>query len=315
MTERRLLNTAALAVGLASGVFIGRTGLVGLGMLRRMIYGLRQPFWRIPADLGLPVESTTFTAADGVELQGWFIPVESSASAPAITLVHGWPWNRCGNQAGSLPLPDATVDLLPLAQALHTAGYHVLMFDLRNHGLSDARPPVTFGLAEARDLVAAVAWLRARPEVDGDRLGLIGFSMGANTVLYGLREVQPVRAAVLVQPVRANTYAEKLVTTSLGPAGAAMLRMAEPIYRAFGGPPLDTIDPTGAAALSGETATLFLQGDGDPWGSVDEVRAMVEASPGSRPLLTVPSTDRFQGYQYVCERPGEVLAFLGETLA
>ena len=60
------------------------------------------------------------------------------------------------------------------------------MFDLRNHGESAAHPPVTFGQSEADDLLGALAYLSARPDVDPARLAAIGFSMGANAILYAL---------------------------------------------------------------------------------------------------------------------------------
>ena len=52
--------------------------------------------------------------------------------------VHGWLWNRLGNVAGQVPVPDKDVDFLPAAEALHAAGYHVLLFDLSNHGAAVA---------------------------------------------------------------------------------------------------------------------------------------------------------------------------------
>jgi len=296
------------------GIFAGRIGVLGAKLTQLMIYGRRLPLWRSPAELGMHAESVEFFAEDGVGLRGWFLRASGDASAPTIVFVHGWPWNRCGNLAGQLPIPDATVDFLEPAQALHAAGFHVLLFDLRNHGLSDAHPPVTFGLHEARDLQAAVAFLRTRGDVDSQRIGLIGYSMGANTVLYALPQIQPIRAAVLIQPVRIATFARNFAAANLGFVGPFLLQLSEPFYRAFGGPPLNAIDPTGAAALAGETTLLFIQGDGDPWGSIAEVRQMAEAAPRARPLVAVPSSDRYGGYQYVGEHSAEIIAYFREIL-
>jgi pimeloyl-ACP methyl ester carboxylesterase len=314
MVEDRTRSAVALAAGLASGIVVGRIGLIGAQLTRLMLYGRRQPPWQIPHDLGLPAASVEFTAEDGVGLRGWLIPAHADRPAPAIVFVHGWPWNRCGNLAGQTCIPDATVDLLGPARALVDAGYHVLLFDLRNHGQSDARPPVTFGLHEARDLRAAVAFLRARADVDRERIGLVGYSMGANTVLYALPDIQPIPAAVVVQPVRVGRFAQRFSAAVIGPAGPLLLRLAEPLYQALGGPALDSIDPTGVAALAGDTRLLFVQGDGDPWGSAEETRAMVDAAPHAS-LELVPSSDRYAGYQYVGEQGDRIAGFFKEAFA
>ena len=41
-------------------------------------------------------------------LRGWFMRSAGvpSSLAPAVVFVHGWPWNRLGNRAGSSLLPD-----------------------------------------------------------------------------------------------------------------------------------------------------------------------------------------------------------------
>ena len=47
-------------------------------------------------------------------------------------------WNRLGNVAGQTAVPDRDVDFLPATKALHDAGYHVLPYDWRGHGESEA---------------------------------------------------------------------------------------------------------------------------------------------------------------------------------
>src|SRR6266540_1832525 len=161
-------DRSTFALGLALGIATGRIGYPAAFLTRLMITSARQPFWRRPADVGLQAEDVVFPSDDG------------GTPAPAIVFVHGWPWNRLGNLAGQSLLPDRNVDFLEPARALAQAGFHVLLFDLRNHGQSDAAWPVTFGVQEARDFVGAVAMLRKRPDVDRRRIGAIGYSMGGN---------------------------------------------------------------------------------------------------------------------------------------
>ena len=57
-------------------------------------------------------------------------------------------------------------------------GYGVLLFDRRGEGESEGDPN-TLGSAGARDLEAALAFLRGRPDVDPDRIGGLGLRSGA----------------------------------------------------------------------------------------------------------------------------------------
>jgi uncharacterized protein len=305
-----------LILGVGLGIVVGRVGYRAAQVTRLMIAGLRRPPWRHPAELGLAAEEVTFTADDDVTLRGWLIPTSSAGGpAPAVVFVHGWPWCRSGNRAGDTLIPDRTVDFLEPARTLHQAGFHVLLFDLRNHGLSDAAYPVTFGFYEARDFAAAIAMLRRRADVDGDRIGAIGFSMGANTLLYGIPRCQPIRAAIAVQPTSGMVFAPNAARTLFGSIGPALLAMLGPLHRAFGAPPLAEITPADGAAQLGETRLLYIQGSGDPWGSLPDVQAMVARTPNASPLIVAPSVDRYGGYLYVHEHLDEIVDFFTQHLS
>ncbi len=310
MTQAR--NRLALALGLGAGIYAGRISMLGMQLSKLMLFGHASDPWQRPADLNLPSENVSFATRDGLRLQGWFIPRagDDPTPAPAVALVHGWPWNRSGNQGGVLPLPDARVDFLQVAQALHNAGFHTLLFDLRNHGRSDSRPPVTFGLNEAIDVAAALQYLRGRNDVAKEKLALIGYSMGANAVLYALPDQRDVCAAVIVQPVKASTFAQAFSSTILGPLGPNLLTMSELVYRSIGGPEISSIDPISAARRIEKTSLMFIQGSHDPWSALSEVQAMAQASPATARMVEVPSTDRFTGYQYVAQHVDEVIDFL-----
>jgi len=316
MAGTSLHRNGATALGLALGVAAGRIGYPAASLTRMMFAGLRQPLWGRPEALGMAAEDVVFGASDGVILRGWFIPHTGDASAPAPTIVfvHGWPWNRMGNQAGQSLLPDRTIDFLPLVQALCAAGFHTLLFDLRNHGQSDSATPVTFGVHEARDFIGAVEFLRRRPDVDPRRIGAIGFSMGANTLIYGIPRSQPVRAAIAVQPTSPLVFAPRLARAVIGPAGPALLGLVEPLYRAVGGPPLAQIDLVRAAEHLGETRMLYIQGTGDQLGTVADAQAIAWATPNALPLVRHPSVERFGGYLYVHEHAGQIVRFFNDFL-
>ena len=74
-------------------------------------------------------------------------------------------------------------------------GYGVLVFDRRGEGASDGDPNA-FGWAASRDLAAARAFLAARPDVDPERIGGLGLSVGGETLLQAAAEDKGFRAVV-----------------------------------------------------------------------------------------------------------------------
>jgi dienelactone hydrolase len=279
----------------------------------------RRPLWATPADLGLPYEPAAFSAPDGVPLNGWFIPAsdDSFRNGAAIILVHDWPWNRLGESADdplSRLIGASSVDLLRLAFSLHQEGFAVLMYDVRNHGESGSSSPMTFGWRESDDLIGAADYLGQRDDVDHRRLGAVGFSMGANSLLFALPKTNKLAAVVAVQPVTPSIFAGRAASDLLGMLRWLVLPMAELLYRAYGGPPFAALRPLFAAANSGDTPILYVQGSGDRWGATEDVSAMAAASPQARGPLLVETTGRFEGFQYVLDNPKILSAFFEQHL-
>jgi len=149
----------------------GVVALLGTAMPLALHFGFRaprRPERGSPADWGLSYNEVTIPTEAGKHLFGWYIPAPDLDPAPAVVLLHGWGGNA--------------EDLLPLAPPLHAAGYHLLAFDARNHGLSD-RAGHSSMVRFAADLDSALEWLGQRPEVDDTRLALIGHSVGAGAGL------------------------------------------------------------------------------------------------------------------------------------
>ena len=115
---------------------------------------------------GLPWQAVRIATLRGRSLFGWFIP--AGEGAPALAIIHGW--------GGNAEL------MLPLAAPLHRAGYALLFFDARCHGRSDDDSFASLPRF-AEDLEHAVLWLKARPEVDPQRVGVVGHSVGAGAAL------------------------------------------------------------------------------------------------------------------------------------
>jgi dienelactone hydrolase len=126
------------------------------------------------ARLGAAHQDVAFQTKDGLTLRGWYVPSRNGA---AVIVAPG----RSGTQRH--------------ARMLVRHGYGVLVFDRRGEGESDGDPNA-FGWAAARDLKAAQAFLAARPDVDPQRIGGLGLSVGGETLLQAAAEQRGFRAVV-----------------------------------------------------------------------------------------------------------------------
>ena len=312
---RRVLRWLFILAGFIAGLIAA----IAAVFAKRLISPLRQPLWGTPADLDMPYESVTFPAADGVRLSGWFVPapVSSPRHGATLVLVHGWGWNRLG-EAATDALANLTaappIDLLRLAYSLHKDGFGLLLYDSRNHGESGHQPPMQFGEAESQDLLGALAYLHGRPEVAPTRIGVIGFSAGANAVLYTLPQTNQIQAAIAVQPTSPAHFANRFGAHLLGPLSKAVIPLTELIYRQAGGRPFKEYRLGTAAAQAGKTPVLYIQGRGDPWGSPEDVTQIAAATPNPSGPLLVETTDRYGGYQYLIDNPAIATAFFEQHL-
>ncbi|NOX36778.1 MAG: alpha/beta fold hydrolase [Calditrichaeota bacterium] len=144
-----------------------------------------RPHQQFPAHLGIPFQEVRFPTAHGRQLYGWWIPAEKEdpSPAPLLILVHGW-----GQNAGLW---------LPLIPYLHQAGFHLLAFDSRSHGNSDADGYSTM-VKFAEDAQAAIRFARSQ---FGERIqwvGMMGFSIGAAATILATSREPEIRRAVAI---------------------------------------------------------------------------------------------------------------------
>ena len=126
------------------------------------------------ANLGAPHEEVSFTTSDGLRLEGWFIPSRNGAT---VVVVPG----RSGPQKQT--------------RMLVRHGYGVLLYDRRGEGASEGDPNV-FGWHGERDLHAAAKYLAGRPDVDADRIGAIGLSVGGEMLIHAAAQSPAFKAVV-----------------------------------------------------------------------------------------------------------------------
>jgi pimeloyl-ACP methyl ester carboxylesterase len=179
-------------------------------------HGDRTPVLRRPSDYGMDYEDVSFPSLDGVPLEAWFIPANSDR---LLIINHPMPCNRYG-YPGHLPpwnvmFGGFEVNVLPELRHLHDAGYNILTYDLRNHGMSgNGNGGIAgLGLLECRDVVGSVRYAKAREDLASMRTGLYSRCMGGNSTIIAMNkwpeEFEHIKAMVLLMVVSGRTFIEK----------------------------------------------------------------------------------------------------------
>lgn len=234
-----------------------------------------------PEDHNLPFECVTFTARDGVTLRGWLV---GEGKRPTVIF--------CAGMFGSM---DGDVHMAP--HFVH-AGFNVLQFDWRGHGVSGGRRS-TLGLRERLDLLGAIDFLQSR----GIRqIGLMGFSMGGAVALRvaaedervacvvsdgGFRQMESALVGYMMRKTKG--YGEWLFRAFakivLGMVG---MRLGESVYKAAPLPVVGQIAPR---------PVLFIHGADDPLVSIMDQNALFEACANPKQLWRIPNAGHREAYE------------------
>jgi len=113
----------------------------------------------------------TYFISSGARCAAWFWEPEGAGPCPAVLLCHGF---------GAIK--EARLDAY--GDRFAQAGFAVLAIDYRHFGGSEGEPR-HFGSVrrQLEDIAAALAHLRAQPQVDPNRVALWGTSFGGGHVL------------------------------------------------------------------------------------------------------------------------------------
>ena len=158
-----------------------------------------RPDYSAPAGAPYTAEEVVVTTRDGLHLSGTLtLPrVKGGVKVPAVvTLTGSGPEDR----DEYIPAVSGYRPFRTLADSLSRRGIAVLRLDDRGVGGSDAGPATATTQDFADDAVAALEWLRHRPEVDGRRLALLGHSEGGMTAPLAVVKDPRVKAIVLMAP-------------------------------------------------------------------------------------------------------------------
>jgi pimeloyl-ACP methyl ester carboxylesterase len=238
-----------------------------------------RPVRQRPHNVGLQAERVMVAGAGGLPLACWFIPADGPADL--VVLGHG-----IRRDSGSV---------MGLARRLHDAGYHVLTFDMRNHGES-AQDHLLRGQSPLTgvDFHRVVQYVGRRPEAVGRKVALIGFSMSSWTAMWAARrEPELVRAVVCdsgpaMDIVRTTSRTFEAARSRLPRLlrGPLMFRIGR---AAFTRASMFFFQPTEWPQLLPDPAVpvLFVCGERDPVVRPADVREQMAHYPGST-LWVVP---------------------------
>lgn len=126
-----------------------------------------------PADYNLSFSNHTIQSLDGTRLALWYIPAPQSKAT--IILVPG---HRKPKSA-----------LLSIAQSLYANNYSTVLVDLRGTGQSEGRQ-VYLGTKEWQDVGATYQYVKSLPESQGQKIGFLSLSIGANATIIAAGQQQ-----------------------------------------------------------------------------------------------------------------------------
>lgn len=279
-------------------------------------HGARTPVLRRPSDIGLEYEDVTFPSMDGVPLEAWFIPADSDK---LLIINHPMPCNRYGFPGHIAPwntmFGGFEVNLLPELKHLHDAGYNILTYDLRNHGLSGTGNGGLAGIGyfECRDVIGSLWYAKSHKDLANMTTGLYSRCMGGNSTIIAWnrwsQEFEHIKALVLLQAVSGRTFIEKgAERIHLDPQKAA--QQLDQRLQEIAGLRLDELSPQ-AYAHSVNVPTLQVQVRRDFLIHSSDTQEIFDAlGTTQKELFWIEGSDqRFYGYNYFGQYPEKLVGW------
>jgi len=266
---RRLLGAVAAGVLLAAVAVTAFTFAAVQWIVRAPC---RDPT-RTPADVGLPYEPLLLRAGDGVTLRGWYIPPRNG-----IAILH------VANLRN--PLDGALDEAAMLARY----GYGALLYEA---------PPCagvanSLGGREVLDVKAALDYLAGRPEVE--RIGAIGFSVGAVTLLRAAARYPQIEAVVAEGGMA--DLAQGLAPVPDNELGWWLRTVVLFSYRVATGLDPHAVRPVAEVARISPRPLLLIYGDREPNYTGGAAEALYRAAGEPKFLWVIPGA-RHGAYRWV----------------
>jgi uncharacterized protein len=237
------------------------TSVQGCGLEKQMIFHPSATIERTPRQAGLDFEDLFFTAADGVRLNGWFIPHREARST--LVWFHGNAGN-IGHRVDNIKLLHERVKV------------NIFIFDYRGYGRSAGAPSETGTYLDGE---AALALMRTKLGDDGaDRIVLFGRSLGA----------------AVAAEMAARSLSQSLILESPFVSIAEMARLYFPLLPI--GPLLMTRYDIQSTIQKVKVPVLVLHGDRDSVVPFEHGKKIFAAAPEPKAFFTIAGADHNDTY-------------------
>jgi uncharacterized protein len=173
---RRIALWCLAGLVLLSLVSLGVIGWIGSERALHPGYGRYK--WSLNTFPDLHPEHIQVRSVDSILLDGRFFRGDRPA---LIILASGY--------------GDTQDQMLQIAEFLHHAGFSVLTYNSRARAPSGGKY-VTLGALEQMDVISLVDYAARRSDVDANRIGILGISMGGASAILAAAKDQRIRAVV-----------------------------------------------------------------------------------------------------------------------
>ncbi len=244
-----------------------------------------------PVDFGMDYEEINLTTRDGLTLKSWYI---ASRNQAAVLIAHGASGNRASH--------------LDQAKKLNESGFGVLLIELRGHGESDGSI-ITFS---GEDILAGVQFLKTRPDVEADRIGVMGCSLGAMTAIQAAA-LTPDIQSVIADGASPVAIEDEPPPQNIGEALMLPAYFSEYIVWKLQGaaPPMPI---TRAVGVINPRPILFIAG-GELKSEVQAMQNFYDYTPGPKEFWIVPGAGHCGGWQVQNETYAQkMIQFFERTL-
>lgn len=291
--------------------------MIGKLIADMMIKPGKSPVFSHPKDFNLDYEDVTFKASDGVTLSGWLI--KGGTDKVIIQSHFGVQCSRAGYSPkvqGMVKMWDEDIQFLNQAKYFVEAGYSILMYDLRNHGESEAGtcPWITWGPEESKDVLAAVDFISNHPTYKDCSIGMFSICMGqsSTTLAYGieggLQNYKNIKAMISVQPL---SYAKFVKAFGIPKFMANWAN--KPLQERTG---IDFSTNTYMPSVKNITVpTLVIQNRQDPWTSLEEVEQYYQELTVEKEMLWLDlDKKRAAAYDWIGKNPKPILTWFNKHM-
>ncbi len=196
------------------------------------------------------------------------------------------------------------------ASALVEDGYTVFTFDFRGHGRSFAparfEPRYWPSNYEVHDILAAIAFVRSRRDVDTDGIGIVGISRGASAAVVAAALNANVRCLVVDSVFSTDHRIDGLVKRWVQIFAKVDLARADrsmTVYRLFRALTMFYVElkcrcrfPSARRALVklDTVPILFIHGERDAYVPVEQTQVLYDVKPGPKEIWICPGAKHNQ---------------------